>query len=643
MAVSRDPYQIWLGIPPGQQPPNYYRLLGLEEFETRPELIEAAAQRQTARLLGVPAGARGAEVQKLLAEIAAARLCLLQPARKLAYDEALRQQNATGFIPAECSGAESLPQLLAEPDHTARRPKRRRVWQRWLAVCGAAMAVGLAAWLFFAPGKPPPADGTLVIDFPEPLRAGASLRIAGQPREIPPLGPVEYRCPAGEVRVEVAIAGRPEWQRTVTIHPGHKHLVTLPWETISPARAPPGASAGESTGASRQPAPRADMEAASTLHTDPKTGTSTPAHAHLAAEGAVTPKVPANAKPPERASPQDGPQAMPPPPAAGAASAPVEAGAASVGAGGDQPERANDAPEPPGGGSPAGNIIAQPRAPSPAAPRTAAPVPMLAEFDRPLAEAWGAIRAGDGRRGYEQILELFKQDRGDMRVAFSMGLLEALVAHNWPEAEKRFALCQRLSPEHPAVLNNLALVRLRTGQEHLALRHWEAFLASHPAPPEVVQNLRRFQALAHSGQVRLAASRLKTLDELAARAAEDGTPLRPNIGFLYLPLKVPAGETVGWKERRFYHDRWCAVCNGRGAVRCPDPDCARGTVRASAPRLLYVDPLTRTRVVQSVPVRAACRVCKGEGWIDCKRCNRGIDPSLKDAQDPLAQTPSASH
>ena len=32
MAESFDPYESWLGIPPEDQPPNHYRLLGLKPF-----------------------------------------------------------------------------------------------------------------------------------------------------------------------------------------------------------------------------------------------------------------------------------------------------------------------------------------------------------------------------------------------------------------------------------------------------------------------------------------------------------------------------------------------------------------------------------------------------------------------------------
>ena len=36
-----DPYHKWLGIPPKDQPPNHYRLLGVDLFESDPDVIDA--------------------------------------------------------------------------------------------------------------------------------------------------------------------------------------------------------------------------------------------------------------------------------------------------------------------------------------------------------------------------------------------------------------------------------------------------------------------------------------------------------------------------------------------------------------------------------------------------------------------------
>ncbi len=43
MSADFDPYYTWLGIPPEQQPPDHYQLLGLRRFEDNAAVIESAA------------------------------------------------------------------------------------------------------------------------------------------------------------------------------------------------------------------------------------------------------------------------------------------------------------------------------------------------------------------------------------------------------------------------------------------------------------------------------------------------------------------------------------------------------------------------------------------------------------------------
>ena len=90
MAEKFDPYHKWLGISPKDQPPNHYRLLALDVFESDAEVIDAAANRQMAYLQQRATGEHGALSQKLLNEVATAKVCLLSPARKAEYDEQLR-------------------------------------------------------------------------------------------------------------------------------------------------------------------------------------------------------------------------------------------------------------------------------------------------------------------------------------------------------------------------------------------------------------------------------------------------------------------------------------------------------------------------------------------------------------------------
>lgn len=94
MAQAFDAYHKWLSIPPAEQPPNHYRLLGLGLFEDDADVISSAADRQMAHVQTYKNGPHSAESQKLLNEIAAAKLCLLKPAKRAAYDVELRERLA---------------------------------------------------------------------------------------------------------------------------------------------------------------------------------------------------------------------------------------------------------------------------------------------------------------------------------------------------------------------------------------------------------------------------------------------------------------------------------------------------------------------------------------------------------------------
>ena len=91
MSEYFDPYYKWLAIPPEEQPPHHYRLLGaLQRFENDPDVIATAADQRMAHLRTFQAGKHGAISQQLLNEVATARVCLLNPTRKAAYDQQLQ-------------------------------------------------------------------------------------------------------------------------------------------------------------------------------------------------------------------------------------------------------------------------------------------------------------------------------------------------------------------------------------------------------------------------------------------------------------------------------------------------------------------------------------------------------------------------
>jgi hypothetical protein len=92
MADSFDPYHKWLGISPKDQPPNHYRLLAIELFESDPDVIESAADQRMSHVRTFQSGQNSAVSQRLLNELSTAKLCLLHPQKKADYDRQLRQK-----------------------------------------------------------------------------------------------------------------------------------------------------------------------------------------------------------------------------------------------------------------------------------------------------------------------------------------------------------------------------------------------------------------------------------------------------------------------------------------------------------------------------------------------------------------------
>ncbi|MBC8872457.1 MAG: hypothetical protein H8E44_23745, partial [Planctomycetes bacterium] len=114
MTAEFDPYHKWLGIPPKLQPPNHYRLLGVELFESDLDVIDAAANQRMAYLQGLASGEHGELSQPLLNELAIARVCLMDPDDKEAYDAELKQQAESSEGEAKQHEAQTQPTKTEE-------------------------------------------------------------------------------------------------------------------------------------------------------------------------------------------------------------------------------------------------------------------------------------------------------------------------------------------------------------------------------------------------------------------------------------------------------------------------------------------------------------------------------------------------
>ena len=148
-SVPFDPYYKWLGIPQREQPANHYRLLGIELFENDPQVVEAAADRQMAFLRKYQSGEHSAEALKLLNEVSRARICLLKPETKSAYDATLQ----TG-LEAKADKPASSEQVVLPTVTISSESYVRPGWMQSPLLAGGGVAVVLLVTLILVFGRP---------------------------------------------------------------------------------------------------------------------------------------------------------------------------------------------------------------------------------------------------------------------------------------------------------------------------------------------------------------------------------------------------------------------------------------------------------------------------------------------------------
>jgi len=128
-----DPYHKWLGIPPQDQPPNHYRLLGINLFESDADVIDAAAEKQMTYVRGCANGPHVAQSQKLLNELSAARLCLLDPKKRNVYDQELKAKQTP--VETVSDAIENLNEFVIRKPKQKKRASFGRKEQRLAVIC----------------------------------------------------------------------------------------------------------------------------------------------------------------------------------------------------------------------------------------------------------------------------------------------------------------------------------------------------------------------------------------------------------------------------------------------------------------------------------------------------------------------------
>jgi hypothetical protein len=154
VATPFDAYYTWLGIPPEEQPPNYYRLLGIKVFEANRDVIQHAADRQMAHLKNFNNSQNAAHAQRLLNELSLAAGILMNAEKRQAYDQQLK-------VPATSAATSHRPPPFSQRE-------------------GATVAIDLPR--FSVPDPLTTPLSVLVTDsLPAPRRRKSSARAGGPP------------------------------------------------------------------------------------------------------------------------------------------------------------------------------------------------------------------------------------------------------------------------------------------------------------------------------------------------------------------------------------------------------------------------------------------------------------------------------
>ena len=147
-----DPYHKWLGIRPEEQPVDHYRLLGITLFEDDLDTISSAADQRMTHIRSFQTGTHAAFSQSILNELAAARVCLLNPSKKAAYDQTLHSKLTPPMpppvvLPKSPVGAElsRIFDMDFTPTHKYKKYKKPTPsWMPWvLPIMGVIVAIVL--------------------------------------------------------------------------------------------------------------------------------------------------------------------------------------------------------------------------------------------------------------------------------------------------------------------------------------------------------------------------------------------------------------------------------------------------------------------------------------------------------------------
>jgi len=240
MSEPFDPYYTWLGIRPEEQPANHYHLLGLRDFEDNPEVIQHVADRQMTHLRSFQAGQHADLSQKLLNEVATAKLCLLSPEKRATYDAQLRQESAAASLeetlpklPLSAAAAEASGGKSAGASTPI--PRSPTPWVAIAIASGVAVVaiVTFTVWLLFKgeSGTEAGSGATELVFLCPGNRDGINIEVDGKAVTLPVNGPWGQACTTGQHSIKATRPGSYDFEKDVDVRKGQSRAVFLAFST----------------------------------------------------------------------------------------------------------------------------------------------------------------------------------------------------------------------------------------------------------------------------------------------------------------------------------------------------------------------------------------------------------------------------
>lgn len=229
-----------------------------------------------------------------------------------------------------------------------------------------------------------------------------------------------------------------------------------------------------------------------------------------------------------------------------------------------------------------------------------------------LVEAgFSAIRAKNGKRAEQNLLDASRHDRGAILADYVLGVMYSgewsdVSVSNPESAIKYFENAVDRMPEHVGALNNLAVSLIKNGEDSQAIRHWEKAVSLSPDNHAVRHNVERLLIENSRGALESRPSVLKRARRIFSEKSYSPQANESDRVWAIMPVVVPDRERLPKYEAKG-NQSLTYTGSASGVVISPGHvlaslDLIRNQLYGRFDRLLVSNPQTSDRAVAATVI-----------------------------------------